>query len=397
MGISSKALHEKDQKNYLPTFKRYPLAFERGSGVYLWDMEGNKYLDALAGIAVNNVGHCHPEVVKAIQKQAETLIHISNFYLSPAQVELSEKLTTLSGLSNVFLCNSGAESVEGAMKIARKYAFNMGKGGNIIAMENAFHGRTMATIATGKKQYQKGFAPIPSGYQLIQFNDIESVKKHLNKDTAAFLLEPIQGEGGIHPVDKEFLVELRALCDQHNILLIFDEIQSGIGRTGKMFAKDHYGVQPDLLTLAKGLGGGTPIGAFLCNAKVAAEVDFGDHGTTFGGNPLVSAAAIATLDVIAYEALCEKATENGNWLMAELNALKEKHKSIVEVRGKGLMIGVELNFPAGDLVQILMEKKILTNATAVNVLRLVPPLNIEKKELQILLNAIDESLAEIEK
>lgn len=240
METTSKTLHEKDQKNYLPTFKRYPLAFERGSGSYLWDVEGNKYLDVLAGIAVNNVGHCHPHVVKAIQKQAETLIHISNFYVSPAQVKLSEKLTELSGLSNVFLTNSGAESVEGAMKVARKYAFKMGKGGSIISMENSFHGRTLATIATGKKQYQQGFAPIPDGFHKIPFNSLESVRAHLNNDTAAFILEPIQGEGGIHPADKDFLLEVRSLCDKHNILLIFDEIQCGIGRTGKMFAKDHY-------------------------------------------------------------------------------------------------------------------------------------------------------------
>ena len=396
MEITSKTLHEKDQKNYLPTFKRYPLAFERGSGSYLWDVEGNKYLDVLAGIAVNNVGHCHPHVVKAIQKQAETLIHISNFYVSPAQVELSEKLTQLSGLSNVFLTNSGAESVEGAMKVARKYAFKMGKGGSIVSMENSFHGRTLATIATGKKQYQQGFAPIPDGFHKIPFNSIESVRAHLNNDTAAFILEPIQGEGGIHPAEMDFLLEVRSLCDKHNILLIFDEIQCGIGRTGKMFAKDHYGVQPDIMTLAKGLGSGAPVGAFLCNEKVARMIDFGDHGTTFGGNPLVSAAAIATLEVIENENLCEAATETGKWLEEKLNALKAKHSMIKEVRGKGLMLGVELTKPAADLVKMLMEKKILANATAGNVLRLVPPLNIEKEQLQVLLEAIDECLGKLE-
>lgn len=396
METTSKTLHEKDQKNYLPTFKRYPLAFERGSGSYLWDVEGNKYLDVLAGIAVNNVGHCHPHVVKAIQKQAETLIHISNFYVSPAQVNLSEKLTELSGLSNVFLTNSGAESVEGAMKVARKYAFKMGKGGSIISMENSFHGRTLATIATGKKQYQQGFAPIPDGFHKIPFNSLESVRAHLNNDTAAFILEPIQGEGGIHPADKDFLLEVRSLCDKHNILLIFDEIQCGIGRTGKMFAKDHYGVQPDIMTLAKGLGGGAPVGAFLCNEKVARMIDFGDHGTTFGGNPLVSAAAIATLEVIENEKLCDAADKTGEWLKEQLNVLREKHSIIKEVRGKGLMLGVELTKPAADLVKMLMEKKILANATAGNVLRLVPPLNIEKEQLQILLEAIDECLEKIE-
>ncbi|MEX0813978.1 MAG: aspartate aminotransferase family protein [Chitinophagales bacterium] len=397
MELSTKQLHEKDQKYYLPTFKRYPLAFKKGSGCYLWDMEDNKYLDVLAGIAVNNVGHCHPKVVKAIQEQAEKLIHISNFYVSPQQVELSEKLTALSGLSRVFLTNSGAESVEGAMKIARKYAFKKGKGGSIIAMENSFHGRTLATIATGKKKYQEGFAPIPEGFYRVPFNSLEAIKAHINNDIAAIILEPVQGEGGIHSVQVEFLKELRELCDKNDILLIFDEIQCGIGRTGKMFAKEHYGVEPDIMTLAKGLGGGTPVGAFLCNEKVARAINFGDHGTTFGGNPLVCAAAIATLNVIEDEKLCENALDLGNWLMEALEKMKTDFPIIKEVRGKGLMIGVELKKPAGELVKMLMEKKILANATADNVLRLVPPLNIKKEELQYLLNNIADCLTEMEK
>lgn len=396
MELSTKQLTEKDQRFYLPTFKRYPLAFKEGKGSYLWDIEGNKYLDVLAGIAVNNVGHCHPEVVKAIQKQAETLIHISNFYVSPQQVELSEKLSSLSGMDRIFLTNSGAESVEGAMKIARKYAFKMGRGGSIIAMENSFHGRTLATIATGKKKYQQGFAPIPEGFYRVPFNSIRAVEAHINYDVAAIILEPIQGEGGIHPADKEYLKELRELCNKNDILLIFDEIQCGVGRTGKMFAKEHYGVEPDIMTLAKGLGGGVPIGAFLCNEKVANTIDYGDHGTTFGGNPLVSAAAIATLDVIENENLCRNASTLGNWMFDELDRLKEKYSVVKEIRGKGLMIGIELKKPAGEIVKMLMDKKILSNATADNVLRIVPPLNIKKEELEYLLDNLEDSLKEFD-
>lgn len=396
MELNTKQLTEKDQRFYLPTFKRYPLAFKEGKGSYLWDIEGNKYLDVLAGIAVNNVGHCHPEVVKAIQKQAETLIHISNFYVSPQQVELSEKLSSLSGMDRVFLTNSGAESVEGAMKIARKYAFKMGRGGSIIAMENSFHGRTLATIATGKKKYQQGFAPIPEGFYKVPFNSIRAVEAHINYDVAAVILEPIQGEGGIHPANKEYLKELRELCNKNDILLIFDEIQCGVGRTGKMFAKEHYGVEPDIMTLAKGLGGGVPIGAFLCNEKVANTIDFGDHGTTFGGNPLVSAAAIATLNVIENENLCRNASELGNWMFDELDKLKEKYSVVKEIRGKGLMIGIELKKPAGEIVKMLMDKKILANATADNVLRIVPPLNIKKEELEYLLDNLEDSLKEFD-
>lgn len=393
MTISSKELHEKDQKYYLPTFKRYPLAFKKGQGAYLWDIEDHKYLDVLAGIAVNNVGHCHPHVVKAIQKQAETLIHISNFYVSPQQVELSEKLTQLSGLDRVFLTNSGAESVEGAMKIARKYAYKKGRGGGIISMENSFHGRTLATIATGQEKYQKGFAPIPEGFFKVPFNNIESVKAHMNEEVSAIIVEPIQGEGGINPADQSYLQELRELCDKNDCLLIFDEIQCGIGRTGKIFAKDHYGVQPDIMTLAKGLGGGTPVGAFLCNEKVSSTINFGDHGTTFGGNPLVSAAALATLEVIEQENLCEAALEKGQWLMDQLNAMKKDFPVIKEVRGKGLMIGVEMNRPTAHLVKAMLNQKVLANATAGNVLRLVPPLTIEKEDLEILLKTLKSCLS----
>lgn len=392
MQISNQILHEIDKKNYLPTFKRFPLAFIKGKGSRLWDADGKEYIDMLAGIAVNSVGHCHPKVVKAIQEQAEELMHISNFFVSPPQVALSELLVGISGMDRVFLTNSGAESVEGAIKIARRYAHKIGKGGQIISMLNSFHGRTLATIATGQAKYQQGFEPIPSGFSQVAFNDLEAIKKMLTADTAAVILEPIQGEGGIVPADPEYLKSLRTLCDENDVLLIFDEIQCGIGRTGHWFAKDFYGVQPDIMTLAKGLGGGVPIGAFLCNEKVSAAIQFGDHGTTFGGNPLMAAASLATLQVISEERLCEAATQKGEWLKSAFMKLQKKYPSILEIRGLGLMLGVQFDKPAAPLVKSLMEKGVIANATADSVLRLVPPLNIDQADLETVLRKIEEIL-----
>lgn len=387
-------LYTKDRENYLPTFNRFPIAFIKGKGSRLWDADGKEYVDLLAGIAVNNVGHCHPKVVSAIQKQAADLMHISNFFVSPQQVALSELLVKISSLDRVFLTNSGAESVEGAIKIARRYAHKHGKGGKIISMENSFHGRTLATIATGQKKYQNGFGPIPSGFAQVPFNDLSAVEAAIDEDTAAVIVEPIQGEGGVIPAEKSYLEGLRELCDQKGILLIFDEIQCGIGRTGHWFAKDYYGVQPDIMTLAKGLGGGMPIGAFLCNEKVADAIQFGDHGTTFGGNPLAAASAIATIETIAEEHLCKKATATGEWLKGELKHLIAQSSELISVRGVGLMIGVELKSPGAPLVKRLLEEGIIANVTAGNILRLVPALNIHQEELQIFLNKLEEILVE---
>ena len=297
-------------------------------------------------------------------------------------------------MDRVFLTNSGAESVEGAMKIARRFAHKNGRGGKIISMQNSFHGRTLATIATGQEKYQKGFEPIPVGFSQVPFNDLEAVKSAIDKDTAAIILEPVQGEGGVIPAEKAYLEGLRKLCDESGVLLIFDEIQCGIGRTGKWFAKDHFGVQPDIMTLAKGLGGGMPIGAFLCNEKVAEAIEFGDHGTTFGGNPLAAASAIATIETIAENQLCKRATETGAWLKEKIQELIEKHEELESIRGLGLMLGVKLKSPGATLVKQLLEEGIIANATAVNILRLVPALNISKEDLQIFLDKLDEILIE---
>lgn len=387
---SNTELHAMDQQYYLPTFKRYPIALAKGKGSTVWDVEGHRYIDMLAGIAVSNVGHSHPHVVKAIQHQAENLVHISNFYVSVPQMQLAERLVQLSGLDRVFFCNSGAEALEGAFKIARRYAHSLGKGGTVYALKGAFHGRTLATIAAGKPAMQEGFGPIPQGFKTLPFNDIEAIQAAYSEDMAAIVVEPIQGEGGVRPADPEFLKALRAFCDTHQVTLIFDEVQTGVGRTGEWFAKDHYGVQPDIMTSAKGLGSGVPIGAILISETVSNAIQFGDHGTTFGGNPLACSAALATLEVIENEKLLAAAQKQGEWIR---HTVREwKHPLIQEVRGKGLMIGIELSQSAKPPVLALLHKGILANATAENVIRLVPPLNIEREVLEEVLTALKAAL-----
>ena len=396
MSSSTEELHAFDKDHYLPTFGRYPLAFREGKGSRLFDVEGKEYIDALAGIAVNNVGHAHPKIVKAISEQASKLIHISNFYLSEPQVNLTRKLVELSGLDRVFFGNSGAEAAEGAIKIARKYASKNGRGGTIITMKNAFHGRTMAAVAaSGKPSMMNGFDPIPTGFCNVPFSDIEEVRKNVDENVGAVMVETVQGEGGVRPADPAFLQELRSLCDEENIVLVLDEVQCGIGRTGKMFAFEHYGIMPDIMALAKGLGGGVPIGAVLASEKVGSAIDRGDHGTTFGGNPLACATALATLEVIEEEHLLEKAAENGDWLKTEIEKVRSNYPEIKEVRGKGLMIGIELDKLAKPIVISMMHHQVLANATAENVVRLVPPLNIPREDLEevlrVLLVAIEEN------
>lgn len=383
-----------DKSFYLQTFNRFPVAFERGEGCYLWDVEGKKYIDALAGIAVNSVGHSHPKVVKAMQDQAAKLVHVSNFFVTKPQVDLAEKLVSISNMDRVFFANSGAESVEGAIKLARKYAHTHGRGGNIISFEGSFHGRTLATIATGKPAMQKGFEPIPAGFMKAKFNDLESVKALVDQGTAAIIVEPIQGEGGINIATPEFLQGLRTLCDEHNIVLIFDEIQCGMGRTGHWFAKDYFGVQPDIMTLAKALGGGVPIGAFLSVEKIASAIAFGDHGTTFGGNPFVCAAALAVIEVIEEENLLQAATETGQWLKETVKSMNPD--AVKDVRGVGLMFGIEFDFTTRPLVLDMLKNGVIANATADKVLRLVPPLTISKDQLQTVLEVMEASMKNIQ-
>jgi acetylornithine/N-succinyldiaminopimelate aminotransferase len=382
-----------DNEYYLQVFKRFPVVLERGQGARVWDVDGKEYIDALAGIAVNSLGHCHPSVVKAIQQQAETLIHVSNYFVNEPQALLAEKLATLSGLDRVFFTNSGAESVEGAIKLARKYAHSIGRGGTIVSMTGSFHGRTMATIATGKKSMQNGFEPIPGGFVQIAFNDIEALQKVISNDVAAVIIEPIQGEGGVNVAAKQYLQQVRALCTENHIVFIADEIQCGVARTGYWFAKDYFGIQPDIMTLAKGLGSGVPIGAVLCSQRINDAMNYGDHGTTFGGNPLVCNAALATLHTIEEENILESVREKGQWLRDKIIAMGNPHMK--QVKGLGLMLGVEYDFETKPLALDMLNRGVLVNATAENILRLVPPLVIEYDEMEMVLNALRFALDEV--
>ena len=389
---TNQSFAERDKNHYLQTFKRFPITLEHGKGARVWDIEGKEYIDAFAGIAVTSLGHNHPAVNRAINEQINKLTHISNFFISEPQVLLSEKLTTITGMERVFLTNSGAESVEGALKIARKYAHSIGHGGEIISMTGSFHGRTLATIATGKKKMQEGFDPIPDGFLQVPLNDIEALDNQITGETAAVILEPIQGEGGIQMVDKQYLKKVRELCTQKNVVLIYDEVQCGMGRTGHWFAKDYYGVSPDIMTIAKALGNGVPVGAFLTTEKINEAIDFGDHGTTFGGNPLACSAALATINTIEEDNLLKQVQEKGQWLKNQLENLRKQFPEIIEVRGVGLMLGVEFDKPVKPLVEEMMKNGILANATVENVLRLVPPFIISYDELKEVVRVLTEVL-----
>jgi acetylornithine/N-succinyldiaminopimelate aminotransferase len=361
-----------------------PIAFVEGRGPYLTDGDGNRYLDFFCGLAVTSLGHCHPAVVAAIKAQAEKLIHVSNVFHTEPTARLAERLSGMFGGAKVFFANSGAEVNEAAIKLARHWGSEDGGRFEIIAMQNSFHGRTMATLsATGQEKYHHGFQPMLPGVTLVDFDDLEAVEAAVNDRTAAVLVEPIQGEGGVvTPKTPDYLARLRKLCDRHKLLLMFDEVQVGIGRTGKMFAHEHFGVTPDVMTLAKALGGGLPIGAMLARPEVAATLTPGTHGTTFGGNPVACAAALAVLDTLEKERVLDNATAIGNYLMAELRSIAETNSRIVEVRGTGMIIGVVLKDEARPVVDACLKERLILNATAGNVLRLLPPLNLTLEQAQ---------------
>ncbi len=381
-----------DNKIHFPLYKRLPITLSHGRGARVWDTDGKEYIDMLAGIAVNSLGHAHPGLVHAIKNQAEKLIHVSNFYTSVPQVNLLAKLAGISGLDRVFLCSSGLEAIEGAFKFARKYANTQGKTGPIISMEGCFHGRSIAGIASGQEKYQKGFEPMPAGFRQIPFNSKESLDHLVDDQTTAVIIEPVQGEGGVRPVDPEFLKHARKKCDEYGTLLIFDEIQCGIARTGRMFAWEHSGAKPDIMTLAKGLGGGVPIGAIVATEAVASVMKPGDHGTTFGGNPLAAAAANAVLKAIEREGLVEGVADKGKFLMGRLNEKLAGHPLVKEIRGIGLMVGVELNTEGAAIMQAMAEKGVLVNVASVNVMRFVPPLVVGKEDLATAVEVLKEAL-----
>lgn len=379
-------------EHLMNTYARQPVAFVRGEGAYLWDEAGKRYLDAVAGVAVNGLGHAHPKLVKAIADQAATLIHSSNLYRVLRQEELADKLCAISGMDRAFFCNSGCEANEAAIKLARMYGHGKGiEVPTIIVMEKAFHGRTMATLtATGSRRIQAGFEPLLSGFARVPFNDLDAIRhvaEH-NKSVVAVLVEVVQGEGGINLLAPDFLGELRQICDTHGWLLMLDEVQTGIGRTGTWFGFQHSAVMPDVMALAKGLGSGMPIGACLARGAAAEVFKPGSHGSTFGGNPLACAAALATLQAIEEENLLENSRVRGEAIRNGLRQALDGVHGVVDIRGEGMMIGIELDRPCAELVAVGRDAGVLINVTADTVVRLVPPLIYGQAEVDELVTAV---------
>lgn len=393
--LTNEEIFAKDKSDYLPVFARYNIVLDHGDGPYVYDTKGKKYIDFLAGIAVNVVGHNYKPLVDAVSQQASKMIHCSNLYYTEVQVEAAEKLKKLSGMDKVFFGNSGAEANEGAIKLARKYATNIDPEKiQIISALHSFHGRTLATLtATGQDHYHHGFGPLPAGFDYVPYNDIQALEAKMSDKTCAVMLEAIQGEGGVHVPDPDYLPKVRALCDKYNSVLIFDEVQCGMGRTGTFFGCQQFGVKPDIVTLAKGLAGGVPIGAFMATDKVANAFHAGDHGSTFGGNPLACAAACVVLDALIDGNLMENAKEIGAYLQSKFEEYKAKYPNLIkEVRGRGLILGMELTRPGREIANECLDYGAIINCTAGNVLRFVPPLNITKAHVDELISVLDKVL-----
>ncbi len=396
MSTKNNNWQELEHKVFMPVFKRTPLTLVRGKGVKVWDESGKEYLDFVAGIAVTSLGHCHPVLVNALTKQAATLIQTSNIYYTIPQLQLAELLVKTSCLDRVFIGNSGAEAVEGAMKLARRYGKLKLEGAyEIITTHESFHGRTLATTAaTGQNKFQEPYTPLPTGFVNVPYNDIEAIKKATTKLTCAVMLEPIQGEGGVNVPDDDYLKKVRVWCDEKGLLLILDEIQTGIGRTGSLYAYQQYGVEPDIMTIAKGLGGGVPIGAFLAKES-ACVFKPGEHGSTFGGNPLVCAAGYAVLSYIVDNHIPEHVQKAGSYLYGGLLKLADKYDVISGVRGKGLLLAVGLKEEiSADLVLKCLEKGLLVNNVKPDALRLIPALVVTEKEIQKALDILDKVFKE---
>lgn len=393
--LTNEEIFAKDKSDYLPVFARYNIVLDHGDGPYVYDTKDKKYIDFLAGIAVNVVGHNYKPLVDAVSQQASKMIHCSNLYYTEVQVEAAEKLKKLSGMDKVFFGNSGAEANEGAIKLARKYATNIDPEKiQIISALHSFHGRTLATLtATGQDHYHHGFGPLPAGFDYVPYNDIQALEAKMSDKTCAVMLEAIQGEGGVHVPDPDYLPKVRALCDKYNAVLIFDEVQCGMGRTGTFFGCQQFGVKPDIVTLAKGLAGGVPIGAFMATDKVANAFQAGDHGSTFGGNPLACAAACVVLDALIDGNLMENAKEIGAYLQSKFEEYKAKYPNLIkEVRGRGLILGMELTRPGREIANECLDYGAIINCTAGNVLRFVPPLNITKAHVDELISVLDKVL-----
>lgn len=381
-----------DKEYIMQTYGRQPLALKEGKGAVVWDVEGRPYIDCVAGIAVNNVGHAHPNVAEAISKQAHKLIHTSNIYYTEEQVRLAKLLVQVSPHQKAFFCNSGAEANEGAIKLARKYT---GKG-EIIAMENSFHGRTITTItATGQHKYKKNFGPLTPGFKHVPYGDVEAVREAITDKTAAVLVEPIQGEGGIIIPPEGYLEELKKMCHENDVLLIFDEVQTGFGRTGEMFASQTFKVAPDITTLAKAIAGGFPMGAVLASEEVGNVFEPGDHAATFGGGPLACAAALASIQTIQNEGLLAQSRSRGEYFKTQLKDLFQEYGMVEDVRGRGMMLGMEMGMPCASMVDEMRQQGVLVNCTAGNVLRFVPPLVITTEQINEVTDSLDEVLRRI--
>ncbi len=386
------------QKYIINSYGTRSLTLCRGEGVNVWDTDGKQYLDFVAGIAVNQLGHCHPKLIQAVEKQLHTLIHVSNLYYIEPQARLAQMLCELSFADKAFFCNSGAEANEGAIKLARKYAHTH-YGDNkfeVITLLNSFHGRTYAAVtATGQEKYQKGFEPLVPGFHYAELNNLDSVKALISERTCAVMVEPIQGESGVHPCTPEFLQGLRDLCNQNKALLIYDEVQCGLGRTGKMFAYEHYGIIPDIMSLAKGIAGGLPMGAVLTTDEVATAFTPGSHASTFGGNPVCSAAACATIQTLLEDNLLENTIQMGNYLVKSLKKLQEKYSLITEIRGMGLIIGAQLDRPGTDIMTMCMEEGLLINCAAQTTLRFVPALIVTQEDIDKAMEILDKVLSQV--
>ena len=395
-----KKFFDESSRYIMNTYTRYPVVLRKGRGMKVWSADGKEYLDFVGGVAVNILGHCHPRVVVAIQKQAQRLIHVSNYYYIEPQIKLAKLLVEHSFADKVFFCNSGAEAIEAAIKLARKYAKEQVHPNRfeIIAAKNSFHGRTFAAVtATGQEKFQKGFEPLVPGFKHVPFNDIQAIREAVTAETCAILLEPIQGEGGVRVAGQEYLKEVRALCNEQNILLILDEVQTGMGRTGKLFAYEHFGITPDIMAIAKGLGGGVPIGAMLTTDKVASGFQPGNHASTFGGNPLVCAAGVATLETILEDGfILDQCNRMSAYIIEKLEQLKTKFPSLIrEVRGKGLLLGMELTIDGDPIVRACLEKGFLINCTSGTVLRFIPPLIVQRKDIDQLFDVLHGILSKL--
>ncbi|EHQ87505.1 acetylornithine transaminase [Desulfosporosinus youngiae] len=397
-GLTTGAIIERGKNVVMNTYGRLGMTMVKGDGAWVWDSDGRQYLDFVTGLAVNSLGHGHPAIVRAIQEQAKEILHTSNIYWIPNQVALAERLVKHSFADKVFFCNSGAEANEAAFKLARKYAkkkFGVHKY-EVVSLENSFHGRTLATLTlTGQTKYQQGFDPLPLGFTYAALNDIDALRAKVSNDTAAVFIEPIQGEGGVIPASIEFLREARALCDQYGALLIFDEVQCGVGRTGKLFAYEWSGVVPDIMTLAKALGGGVPIGAMLATDEVAGAFQPGDHASTFGGNPLATAAGCAVLDIMLEEGFLEGVQERAAYFQQGLETLVQKYRTGESVRGKGFIVGWPVSKLGPEIVEACLQNGLLINCVGGKILRFLPPLTVEKTEIDKALGILDEVLSRI--